>query len=353
MGCLILVAMSLILLRTFGVNLDPFYQFISNIWTGFWDGFNAVFLVILGFFRNIFSIFDFIGDAFEWLLINLGKLLEPVLSAIPDSPIIPLVALVILGTLSFMLKKPGDELKKDDIDPFVKRMYACCAAAVNLGMLVAGTGNPLGSISGIIISNASTPPMTLANYAEWSGFARNMMTICVVFGLYASIAFGASKGPRAFIRTWVGLGFCGMLGYMYMTIRLPVSHWLVDNLSFIGELINFPIGLFEFFVIMQVFFGFVALVVPVSVFKAFNEMTESKTTPAKTKNSSDNVDASDGSKLKDFHFPDRVLDDQGNTWEIVDSDSEKAEYRSRKTGARKTVWATGGYLDLPSGWRAG
>lgn len=312
MGCLIIIAMIFGILYWIGLDLNLVSDFISGIWSGIWGTFNAVFLWFLGIFRNFFSVFGFIGDIFEWLLINLGKLLEPVFAIVPDSPIVPFVAFAILGMLFMVLKKPGDDLKSENFDTYLKRLYACCGAAINLGMIVAGTGNPLGSISGIIMSNASKPPMTLANYAEWTDFARNMLTICVFFGLFASIAFGKTKGLRSFIRTWVGLGFCGMLGYEYMTIRLPVSHWLVDNLSFIGKLIIFPIGLFEFFVIMQWFLGIIAFVVPLSVFRAANKVSESNAANRTPTESSDSFDALGNTPGE--AYPTYVSDDNGNNY---------------------------------------
>lgn len=64
--------------------------------------------------------------------------------------------------------------------------------------------------------------------------------------------------------------------------------------------------------------------------------------------SSDN----DIAKTQGFQFPERLVDNQVDTWELQYSEGEKAEYRCRKTGARTTIWATGGYLNLPHGWRA-
>lgn len=62
--------------------------------------------------------------------------------------------------------------------------------------------------------------------------------------------------------------------------------------------------------------------------------------------------SSTASETTSFQFPERLLDDQGETWERQYGEGEKAEYRCRKNGARTTIWATGGYLNLPNGWRA-
>ena len=102
------------------MNLD----FIGNFISGIWDAFNSAFLSILAFFRKIFSVFDFIGDLFEWLLIKLGELLEPVLAVIPDSPLIPLVIFALLGVLFMSLKRPGDDLDRGNIDTCVRLTYA-------------------------------------------------------------------------------------------------------------------------------------------------------------------------------------------------------------------------------------
>ena len=56
-------------------------------------------------------------------------------------------------------------------------------------------------------------------------------------------------------------------------------------------------------------------------------------------------------ETKGYRFPERLIDDQSETWEFQYGDGEKAEYRCRKTGARTTVWASGGYLNIPHGWR--
>lgn len=42
-------------------------------------------------------------------------------------------------------------------------------------------------------------------------------------------------------------------------------------------------------------------------------------------------------------FPATLVDNSGDTWELQYSDNEKAEYQCRKTGARTTIWRTGGY----------
>lgn len=351
MGCLLIIAMAFGTLYWLGVDLDPVVNFFSGALSAIGGFFNGIFASILNFFNKIFSVFGFVGDIFEWLLIRLGELLEPVLSVIPDSPIVPFLACVLLGMLFMMLKRPGDDLNKGNTDTCVRLTYAWIATSFNLGMLIAGTGNPLGSVSGFISGNASKPPMTLLNYAEWAGFARTMLSLTIIGGLFSSLIFASKKGIRSFIRTWVGLAFCGMLGYEYMIIRLVICHWMVENLSFIGGLINIAIGFVEFLIPMQVFFGFVALLLPAEAIGAITDVfvsNEPTDTAHEKKNPFDNIDTS-----TDFRFPDRVVDDQGNTWELQHAEGEKAEYRSRKTGARTTIRATGGYLNLPNGWRAG
>ena len=61
--------------------------------------------------------------------------------------------------------------------------------------------------------------------------------------------------------------------------------------------------------------------------------------------------SSGASETTAFQFPATVHDNLGETWELQHSDSEKAEYRCRKNGDRTTIWCTGGYLNIPSGWR--
>ncbi len=49
-------------------------------------------------------------------------------------------------------------------------------------------------------------------------------------------------------------------------------------------------------------------------------------------------------------FPSGLVDDQGETWQLLSDSGDHAEYQCRKTGARTTLWYTD-HLNLPYGWR--
>lgn len=51
------------------------------------------------------------------------------------------------------------------------------------------------------------------------------------------------------------------------------------------------------------------------------------------------------------NFPESIIDNQGDTWNLCWSDNEKAEYQCRKTGDRTVIWYTG-EINYPNGWRA-
>ena len=51
-------------------------------------------------------------------------------------------------------------------------------------------------------------------------------------------------------------------------------------------------------------------------------------------------------------FPSSVTDDQGEVWTLLSDSGDHADYQCRKTGAQTTIWYTGEYVALPSGWRA-
>ena len=63
------------------------------------------------------------------------------------------------------------------------------------------------------------------------------------------------------------------------------------------------------------------------------------------------VPISNGAPQKTVSFPASVVDDQGETWELVSDSGDNADYRCRKTGARANFRITGDYVNFPSGWR--
>ena len=64
-----------------------------------------------------------------------------------------------------------------------------------------------------------------------------------------------------------------------------------------------------------------------------------------------NADLAASEEAASPKFPERVTDDQGETWELQNAGSDNAEYRCRKDGNSITVWYTGDYPNFPQGWR--
>ena len=352
MGTIIFVGCALWFLTE---NFPDTFGFIGTIFSFLWDIVGNVVMFFVGILSKFLSIFGFLEDGLEWVLTRLGGLLAPVLDSLPDSPFVPFLAFVLLGALFMLLKRRGDDISAGNIDQYLKLTYAWSFSAFNLGMIVAGSGNPLGFMSGAIDTYIVDFPMTMLNYAQWTGFARTMLCLTLIGGLIVSLLFAVLKGLRSFLRTWVGLAFCGMLGYEYMVLRLTVAYWLKNNLGFIGGLLNIPIGFAEFLIIIQFFFGIVVFLLPMGAITAINAISrerELNCTPSKPDASFDEIEIPAAKPKRDL-FPETIVDNQVNTWELQYAEGEKAEYRCRKTGARITIWATSGYPDLPHGWRAG
>ncbi|MBQ8837299.1 MAG: hypothetical protein IJ002_07325 [Clostridia bacterium] len=61
-----------------------------------------------------------------------------------------------------------------------------------------------------------------------------------------------------------------------------------------------------------------------------------------------------GKETASVHFPKRVIDDQGETWQRQgDGTGDLEEYYCGKTGARINLRYTGDYVNYPAGWREG
>lgn len=315
MGTLIFVGCVLWFLTS---NFPETFGFIGVIFSFVWNIVGSVVMFFVGILAKIVSVFSFIGDIFGWMVIRLGILLDPVLAVLPDSPLIPLALFLLLGMLFLLLKRPGDDIRAG-FDNYLKLTYAWCFAAFNFGMIVAGSGNPLGFMSGAIDVYIIKVPMTMLNYAEWTGFAHTMLALTLIGGMIISIIFGISKGLRSFIRTWVGLAFCGMLGYEYMILRLTVTYWLKTNLGFIGGLLNIPIGFMEFIILIQFFFGIIVFLLPMGAITALNAISrenELRRTPSAGAEPFDDLSFSPATS-----YPTYVTDDEGNNYSVsIDGD---------------------------------
>lgn len=293
------------------------FAFLESVLTAVINFLNGIILFFQGIFTAIVSFFGFFGDIFNWLIIKLGEVLAPVVEVVPDSPVVPLVVCLLLGLLFFLLKKPGDDLNPGNFDEYLKRTYAWCCTSFIFGMIVAGSGHPHGAMSVAFEGFFLDSPMTLLNYEQWSEYAHKMLNYTIIGGTLTSIIFALLKGPRSCIRTWVGLAFCGTLGYMYMIVRLAITYWLAVILGFLGGLLNIAVMLFEYLILLQYFFGIILFILPMSVIKAFNtasaddgaQKTRTRSAkPAKSENSLDHTDVP---------FPAYVTDDSGNEYSVT------------------------------------
>lgn len=312
MGAIIFIAIALWFLTE---NFPETFGFIGVIFTFLWDLIGSIVMFFVNIIASVFSWFGFLGDGLGWLMGLVGGVLSPVLDALPDTPLIPLAVFLLLGGLFCMLKSPGDDLNGGNADTYLKLTFAWCATAINLGIIIAGSGHPYGWLSGAFDVYFIDEPMTMLNFAQWDEFAQTMLFLTVAGGVIISVIFGMAKGFRSFLRTWVGLAFCISLGYCYMGVRLAVCRWLEVNLGFIGSLLNIPIGFCEFLLLIMYFLGIIVFLLPMGAIQALNAMSRENETRsgATISDESDEVivDLSDGGDC-----PVYVSDDEGNHYSV-------------------------------------
>lgn len=296
----------------FIINIIKGDGFILKCLSAIWNGIGSVVMFFVRILSKILSVFKLIGSGIAWALGKLGILLDPMLEAVPDSPIIPFALFLLLGALFLMLKRPHGTTQSS-FDKFVKLSYGWCFAAINLGMIIAGSTSSLIWMSGAFDAYVIEVPMTLLNITEWTGFARAMLHLTLIGGTILSIIFIVEKDIRSFIRAWVGLAFCCLLGYEYMNLRLNITYWLANNLGFIGRLLNTPIGLFDFFILIQFFFGIVVFLLPLDAVKAITQTSQKI-----HETSSDGSSNTDSRVIIDApdDFPIYVSDDKGNKYSV-------------------------------------
>ena len=278
-----------------------------------WNAIGSVVMFFVGILNKIVSFFRFLGDGIVWVLSKVGVLLNPLLEVIPDSPIIPFILFLILGTLFLMLKRPNTTPNVTIFDRFMKLSYGWCCAAVNLGIVIAGSSNPKIWMSGAFDGYTIDTPMTLFNIAEWSGYARTMLILTLIGGGILSLIYAIEKDPLYITRSWVGLAFCCTLGYQYMNLRLAITYWLAKNLGFIGRLLNIPIGLLEFFLLIQVYLGIVVFLLPLDGLKATTDTVQAIDSIS---NKSGNSGKKEAAVTPSDNFPTYVSDDEGNHYQV-------------------------------------
>lgn len=298
----------------FAVLFPRLFKIITAVLGFIWDIIGNVVMFFVGIFENIS--FGFLADGLAWLLRMLDKLLTPVKMILPDSFIVPVLLLILLGVLFVVLDQLGSELNKESLDFGLKLTYAWCSAALNLGMIAAASGHPLRSISGVLDSYFTDYPMTLSNFLEWNGMAQGMLVLVLIGGLIASVLYAWLNGFRSFIRTWVGLGFCGVLGFVLMRARLVVFHWMGNNLGFIGKILNAPMVLIEVIVFIQFFAGIVVFLMPSGMIASINEARQARERRAMVKPVHEDADEIDFAPEQNNDFPTYVTDEDGNHYRV-------------------------------------
>lgn len=313
MGTFIFIALALWFLTE---NFPETFGFIGVIFSFLWDLVGNFVMFFVNLFGGFFAtILNFLHETTGWLMSLLGGWLSPVLDNLPDTPLIPLAVILMLGGLFCIMKVQGDDLNAGNADSYIKLTFAWCATAVNLGIIIAGSGHPYGWLSGAFDVYFIEEPMTLLNYFQWDDFAKTMLSLTLFGGLIISVIFGMAKGLRSFLRTWVGLAFCCSLGYGYMSIRLAVCHWLEVNLGFIGSLLNIPIGFMEFLLLIMYFLGIIVFLLPLGAIQAINAMNQANDPMAsQTSPMSDDPFAED--EFVSDVFPTYVSDDEGNHYSV-------------------------------------
>ena len=314
MGTVIFIIIALWFLTD---NFPEMFGFIGDIFSFLWDFVGNIVMFFVNLLGSILSVVSVVvGGALEWTMNFLGNLLSPVLEALPDTPLIPLAVIVLLGVLFVILKPPGETLGKFNMNIYAKLTYAWCFSAFNLGMLIAGSGNPLAWMSGAIDTYITDYPMTLLNYTEWNEFPRIMLMLTLIGGGIVSVIFLLTKGLRSFLRTWVGLAFCCSLGYGYLSVRLVITDWLADNLGFIGSMLNIPVGFMEFIILIQFFLGIIVFLIPMGAIQAINSMNRARETQTVRGNSSDSEEDADECEFTADSIPVYVSDDEGNHYSV-------------------------------------
>lgn len=290
------------------------FKFVTSILGFIWD----IIGTIVMFFVNLIGGFNFgiFGDGLAWLLRMLDKLLTPVKIILPDSFIVPLLLLILLGVLFVVLDRSGFELDAGSADFGLKMSYAWCSAALNVGLIAAASGHPLRSLSGVLDSYFTDYPMTLSNFLEWHSMAKGMLALVLIGGLIISCLYAWMNGPLSFIRTWVGLGFCGVLGFILMRARLVIFHWLGNNLGFIGRILNAPMVLIEVIVFIQFFAGIIVFLMPSGMIASLNEAREERERRAMAKPADEDTGGFGFEPEQDDGIPAYVTDDDGNNYHV-------------------------------------
>ena len=290
------------------------FKFVTSILSFVWDIIGAVVMFFVGLFDKIN--FGFLGSGIAWLLRMLDKLLTPVKIILPGPVIGSILLLILLGVLFAALDRSKSELDVGELDHGLKLCYAWCSTSLNLGLIAAASGHPLRSLSGVLDSYFTDYPMTLSNFLEWNSMAQGMLVLTLIGGLIVSSLYGWMNGPRSFIRTWVGFGFCGVLGFVLMRVRLVLFHWLGEHLGFLGAILNAPMILIEVVVFIQFFFGIVVFLMPSGMIASINEAREERERLARVAPADTGTSSFELAPEVDDSFPAYVTDEDGNNYQV-------------------------------------
>lgn len=320
----------------FALLFPKAFAFFKGIFMFFWNILGNIVMFFVNLFSGVGS--NILGPGVTGLIEGLGKVTAPIERMMTGSVIVPIIVLVVLGGLYFALDQSHFNLDAKSFDFGLKMNYAWCFSAINLGMIIAGSGHPMRHLCGVIDSYFTDYAITLSNFSQWSAFAKGMLFTTLIGGMIAAILFGCMAGILSFVRSWIGYGFCGVLGYLFMLARLSIFGWLMESLGFIGSLLNIVMVLVETFVIIQFFFGIVVFLMPSGMIAATNQQRRERERRAFAKPVSFDDDDDDGGFAPPKSVFPQTLTIGGEQYRLKHDSGDHAEYYCPRTGAIKQVW---------------
>ncbi len=185
---------------------------------------------------------------------------------------------------------------------------------------------------------------TLSNIKDWH-FAKYTLIaggVCILFIFIIQILM--AKNPGHFIRDVLFMICISVFGFCVARFAMTVDGFLL-------KLLFLPTSALAFICQFMWPFGLLLWLLPTSVIAAMNKANEEK-----EKNTVFFGDSSSQDESEDTDvcitpkFPTSLTDGQGETWMLLNTNIDHAEYKCRKNGAQITLWYTD-YLHLPNGWR--
>ena len=302
----------IIAIGIFAILFPGLFDFILSILSGIWNIIGTIVMFFVGLISKLN--FSAVGDGIDAFLKTIDKVITPIRDILPDSPVVAVILMIVLGVLWVALDR--DQI--GNMNAYSKLTFAWCATSLNLGLVIAGSGHPNQALNAVIDDFFTDYPMTLQNFTEWHGFAKTMLVFTLLGGLFTLVLFTRAGGIRSFIRTLSGYGFCGMLGYVYMNIRLFVFAWLAEHVGIVGRLIVIPIGLMETLAFIAFFFGIVVFLLPSGAIATINAARAERvrSTARRAMDDDDDIDFDSVFAEKEIPFPLYVSDDEGNHYNV-------------------------------------